>query len=96
MLTENEIQGMKNLVSAILRSALRDADVGYPPEWLEMFARSDWCEELCGAIGISWSAYKREIARRVQKFIEDSTLRRLQTYKLVEVLKKGKGEKNEL
>lgn len=98
MLSESEIQGMKNLISAILRSAMRDADAGYPPEWLEMFVKSDWCEQLCGAVGISWVAYKRDIAQRVQRYIEQSTVRRLQTYKLIEVLKKGKhqGEENEL
>ena len=96
MLSESEIQGMKNLISAILRSAMRDADAGYPPELLEMFVKSDWCEQLCGAVGISWTAYKRDIAQRVQRYIENSTLRRLQTYKLVEVLKQGKGEENEL
>lgn len=90
MLTEKEMSGMKSLASAILRSGLVDATRGFGADKLGEFAQSEWCEQLCGVVGISWNAYKRELARRVEAFIENSKPKRLRTYKLVEVLKNGK------
>ena len=87
MLSQNELKGMKSLASAVLRMALVDSMRGYQ---LADFAESEWCEELCGVVGISWVAYKRGIAERMSKYIEDSKPKRLRTYELVKVLKDGK------
>ena len=78
---------MKSLASAVLRMALVDSMRGYQ---LRDFAESEWCEELCGVVGISWVAYKRGLAERMAKYIEDSKPKRLRTYELVKVLKDGK------
>ena len=90
MLSEREILGLKNLVFAILNSGIKDASAGWLPERVMVFARSEWCEMLCGMVGISWRAYKREISRRIEDFVEQAKIRRLRTYELVEVLKNGK------
>lgn len=90
MLSEAEIRGTKNLASAILRSALTDADKGYNPSKLESFASSDWCEALCDIAGISLTAYRRELGRLVERFIFNCKPKRLRTYELVRVLKDGK------
>ena len=90
MMSEAEIRGTKNLASAILRSALSDAEKGYSPALLESFATSDWCEALCSIVNISWVAYKRELAKKVADHIEKCRLKRLKTYELIGVLKYGK------
>lgn len=90
MLSEREILGLKNLVFAILNSGIKDASAGWLPERVMVFAKSEWCEMLCGMAGISWQAYKREISRRIEEFVEQSKVKRLRTYELVEVLKNGK------
>lgn len=95
MLTEKEMSGMKSLASAILRSGLVDATRGFGADKLGEFAQSEWCEQLCGVVGISWQAYKRELARRVEAFIENSKPKRLRTYKLIEVLRNGKDTRSD-
>ena len=87
MISTCELRGLKNIAHAILRSALYDASKGHDtPARLEHFAESDWCEQLCEVAHIPIPAYKRELARRIEKNIADSKPRRLQTYRLAEVL----------
>ena len=95
MISEAEIRGMKNLASAILRSALSDAEKGYSYVLLESFATSEWCEALCGIVNISWVAYKRELAKKVTEHIEKCRLKRLKTYELIGVLKYGKNTRTD-
>lgn len=90
MLTQRQMIGLKSIASAVLRMALVDSMRGYQ---LADFAESEWCEELCGVVGISWVAYKRGLAERMAKCIEDSKPKRLRTYELVEVLKNGKHQR---
>lgn len=90
MLTQNELKGMKNLASAVLRMGLVDASRGHDPNKLIAFAEDDWCEDLCMMAGIAVTAYRRELARRLEKWVDSSKLKRLRTYELVRVLKDGK------
>lgn len=83
------------MASAILRSAFKDAETGYSPSKLEEFAMSEWCEMLCDIVGISWSAYRRELGKAVCKFIDECRTRRLKTYELVEVLRNGKDSRTD-
>ena len=95
MLSDAEIRGTKNLASAILRSALTDAEKGYCPSKLESFASSEWCEMLCNIVGISLTAYRRELGRLVEEYIFNCKLKRLKTYELVKVLKDGKDTRSD-
>lgn len=90
MLSDGEINGMKNYASAILRSALTDASRGYSPAKLEQFAESEWCRSLCDLLNVSCEAYKRELAKRISDYIDQCKPKRIQTYRLVELLKDGK------
>ena len=90
MLSQNELKGMKNLASAVLRMGLVDASRGYEPNRLISFAEDGWCEDLCVMAGIAVTAYRRELAKRLEKWVDSSKLKRLRTYELVRVLKDGK------
>ena len=90
MLTQNELKGMKNLASAVLRMGLVDASRGYEPNRLISFAEDGWCEDLCAMAGIAVTAYRRELAKRLERWVDSSKLKRLRTYELVKVLKDGK------
>ena len=59
MLSENELRGMKNLASAVLRMGLVDASRGHDPNKLIAFAEDDWCEDLCMMADIAFTAYRR-------------------------------------
>lgn len=87
MISSCELRGLRNVADAILRSALTDATKGHESVGrLEAFAESDWCEQLCEVANISCPAYKRELARRIEKNIEDSKPKRLRTHELAGVL----------
>ena len=90
MLSQNEVKGMGNLASAVLRMGLVDAGRGYEPNRLISFAEDGWCEDLCTMAGIAVTAYRRELAKRLEKWVDSSKLKRLRTYELVKVLKDGK------
>ena len=90
MLSQNELKGMKNLASAVLRMGLVDASRGYEPNRLISFAEDGWCEDLCAMAGIAVTAYRRELAKRLERWVDSSKLKRLRTYELVKVLKDGK------
>ena len=90
MLTENEVKGVKALASAVLRFALVDANRGFDIEGLWKFSESEWCDSLCGAVGISWVAFRRKMAETLSQYIEHSKPKRLRTYELAEVLRNGK------
>lgn len=90
MLSQNELKGMRNLASAVLRMGLVDASRGHDPNRLISFAEDGWCEDLCNMAGIAVTAYRRELARRLEKWVDSSKLKRLRTYELVKVLKDGK------
>jgi hypothetical protein len=90
MLSEGEMKVMRNLASAVLRMGLVDASRGYEPNRLISFAEDEWCEDLCMMADIAVTAYRRELARRLEKWVDSSKLKRLRTYELVKVLKDGK------
>lgn len=90
MLSEGELRGLKAMASAVLRFALVDAVKGWNPQSVLEFAESDWCNGLCDVVGISWSAYKRGIAERIDRYLERSKPKRIKTYELARVLKDGK------
>ena len=90
LITENERKAYKALCHAILISAIRDAKVLSEHAGIRRFIESDWCEAMCMMGGIDTSAYRKEVARRMAIAVERSSPRRLQTYKLVEVLQDGK------
>jgi hypothetical protein len=87
MISSCELRGLRNIADAILKSALTDAIKGHESVGrLEAFAESDWCEQLCEVAYIPIPAYKRELARRIEKNIEDSKPKRLRTHELAGVL----------
>ena len=87
MISVSELRGLRNVAYAILKSALSDASKGHDsPARLEEFAESDWCSQICDVANIAITAYKRELARRIEKNIENSKPRRIRTHELAEVL----------
>ena len=80
--------GLQSIASAVLRMALTDAVRGWNPVMLEEFAESEWCGQLCDVVGISWMAYRRDMADRMNKYIDRSKPKRIRTYELARVLRK--------
>lgn len=86
------MKGYKNLCHAILLSAIKDARHLKEHDDLREFLGSPLCEGLCLASNVDLTAYRKEVARRMERAVEKSSPKRLKTYKLAEVLHVGKNQ----
>ena len=81
---------MKNLCWAVLWQTLKDSKKGYDIENIKEFAMSDWCELICDCVSFPVVLYRQELAHRIGVGIDSLKPKRIQTYKLAEVLRNGK------